>query len=78
MGTWAPRGLGMRNYPVMCGLFQKSWNKDPYLNNQDFMESILPVFDGPVEEKGSLFPIIMTDQPTPDIPPHKWGFEKAY
>ena len=57
MGTWAPRGLGMRNYPVMCGLFQKPWNKDPY--------------GGSVEEKGSLFPIIMADQPTPDIPPEE-------
>ena len=29
---------GMKYYPVIWGLFHKPWNKDPILNNQDFME----------------------------------------
>ena len=31
-GAWNP-------CPVRWGLFHKPWNKDPYLNNQSFMES---------------------------------------
>ena len=36
--------LGMKSYLVLWGLFHKPWNKDPYLNNQEFMESKEPGF----------------------------------
>ena len=38
--NWAMKQLRvcrrMKYYPVLWGLFHKPWNKDPFLNNQDF------------------------------------------